>query len=75
MERHGQADLVLSSFQALMKRNQDLTSSEKEQGAITNLVTKIQVVLDNLIVSPGSFDMCVCVVVVVGYDWKWVSRT
>jgi len=44
--------------QALLKRNGDLTPSEKEQNAITNLVSKIQTVLDTLIVSPGNFDAC-----------------
>merc|ERR1719410_2422999 len=39
-----------------MKWNQDLTPSDQEQAAITNLVSKIQAVLDSLIVSPGSFD-------------------
>ena len=48
--------------QALLKRNGDLTPSEKEQNAITNLVSKIQTVLDTLIVSPGNFDACVSVV-------------
>ena len=48
-----------------MKRNTDLTPSEKEQVAITNLVTKIQAVLDNLIVSPGSFDACVSVKLII----------
>jgi len=43
---------------ALVKKNQDLTPSQAEQTALTNLVTKIQTVLDGLIVSPGSFDAC-----------------
>jgi len=43
---------------AILKRNQDLTPSEKETNAINNLVTKIQGVLDTLIVSPGNFDAC-----------------
>ncbi len=47
------------NLQALVKKNQDLTPSQAEQTALSNLVTKIQTVLDNLIVSPGSFDACV----------------
>ncbi|QQP52777.1 Interleukin enhancer-binding factor 2 -like protein, partial [Caligus rogercresseyi] len=42
-------------FQA---RNQDLTPSQAETTAITNLVNKIQNVLDGLIVSPGNFEAC-----------------
>ncbi len=42
-----------------MKRNQDLTPAQSEQSAISNLVSKIQSVLDSLIVSPGNFDACV----------------
>lgn len=42
-----------------MKRNQDLSPTPAEQTAIGNLVTKVQAVLDNLVVAPGDFNTCV----------------
>lgn len=45
--------------QALLKRNADLSPTPSEQTSILNLVTKIQTVLDNLVVAPGNFDACV----------------
>ncbi|KAK4304653.1 hypothetical protein Pmani_023403 [Petrolisthes manimaculis] len=44
--------------QALLKRNADLSPTPAEQAAVLNLVTKIQAVMDNLIVDPGNFDAC-----------------
>ena len=36
-----------------------MSPTSAEQQSVLNLVTKIQTVLDNLIVSPGNFEACV----------------
>lgn len=40
----------------LLKRNNDLTPSSQEQASILALVTKIQGVMDSLVLTPSSFD-------------------
>ena len=47
-------------IQALVKRAQELTPGAQEQAAVLNLVTKIQSVLDNLVVAPSLFEAAVC---------------
>ncbi|KAI9580838.1 interleukin enhancer-binding factor 2 homolog [Glossina fuscipes] len=43
---------------ALLKRNQDLSPTPPEQTSVGNLVSKVQSVLDNLVVAPGDFNTC-----------------
>ncbi|XP_060809313.1 interleukin enhancer-binding factor 2 homolog isoform X1 [Amyelois transitella] len=44
--------------QALLKRHTELCPSPAEQSAVLSLVTKLQTVLDNLVVAPGDFAAC-----------------
>ena len=55
--------------QALLKRNADLSPTHPEQQAILNLVTKIQTVMDNLVVAPGGFDACVSISYIVPFGY------
>ncbi|XP_026488636.1 interleukin enhancer-binding factor 2 homolog [Vanessa tameamea] len=44
--------------QALLKRHTELCPTPTEQAAVLSLITKLQTVLDNLVVAPGDFAAC-----------------
>lgn len=50
----------LSLLQAILKRNMYLSPTTQEQAAISSLVSKVQRILDGLIMAPGDFNACVC---------------
>lgn len=50
--------LTIHGFQALIKRNQDLSISSEEQSSILSFVTKISNAVDSIIVSqPAGFEV------------------
>ncbi|XP_059471374.1 interleukin enhancer-binding factor 2 homolog [Neocloeon triangulifer] len=44
--------------EALLKKSTDLTPSTQDQTAVLNLVTKLQAVLDAIVVTPGTLEAC-----------------
>ncbi|XP_074601238.1 interleukin enhancer-binding factor 2 homolog [Brevipalpus obovatus] len=53
-----QNEIDFALTQAILKRNGDLTPSPEEQTNLVNLVSKIQMVLENIALCPGTFDAC-----------------
>ncbi|KAI1289649.1 Interleukin enhancer-binding factor 2 -like protein [Halotydeus destructor] len=54
-----QNDLENNLTQAVLKRNGELTPSPTDQAELVNLLSKVQIVLENLALSAASFKACV----------------